>query len=107
HVDDLAAGIVNLALDQAATGAFNLAGPPMAFHDFLRDLRWARHGRLAVLLPVPRLLLRAALLAAPARVRERVNSLLGAPSTPYAEDLARAGIALRPLRLGLMRSPTP
>ncbi|MEO8113930.1 MAG: NAD(P)-dependent oxidoreductase [Phenylobacterium sp.] len=107
HVDDLAEGVVNLALDRTASGAFNLAGPPMAFHDFLRDLRWARHRGLAVLAPAPRVLLRMVLLAAPAKIRERINSLLGAPSTPYADDLASAGIALRPLRLGLMRSPTP
>jgi NADH dehydrogenase len=116
HVDDVARALVALALSPAPLPpACELASPePVRFSRFLRILARRRVRRLRVLVPVPRVLLRAgaSLLAAllgavPAPLR-RIDSLFRLPPLPSAAaHLSSLGVELRSLEDGMGRSGSP
>ncbi len=112
HRDEVVQGIFG-AIDRSLTGIFALAGPePMPFGDVLRTFARVYGARRLCILPVPlRLVLWGCDLSArlpliPTVDRERVLGLAGTQPMEAAGDLARLGICVKPLALGLALEPS-
>jgi nucleoside-diphosphate-sugar epimerase len=108
HVDDVADGLLRIAAGSEPLARKTiLAGEPIAFADFLREVAWRLHGRRPLLLPVPSaplLLVLDALvkLGIPVHgLRERVLGLVGLTVQSGDADAARLGLSLRSLATGL------
>ena len=108
HVDDVADGLLRIAAGgEASARRIVLAGEPVAFADFLRQIAWRLHGRRPLLLPLPSaplLLVLDALvkLGAPVNgLRERLLGLVGLTVQSGEADAARLGLSLRSLATGL------
>ncbi|MDR6789741.1 NADH dehydrogenase [Sphingomonas sp. BE138] len=111
HVDEVACGIL-AAADGRARGVLALAGPDrIRFDDVLRLLAQRYGGRRLPILPIP---LRAALAVCdlsarlpllPTVDRERVLGLAGTEPIDSTADLARLGVAIRPIAQRLAEEP--
>lgn len=111
HRDEVVQGIL-AAADGAFAGPMGLAGPvPVPFGSVLRTLAQSLSGRRLRILPVP---LRLALLACdltrivpllPTVDRERVLGLAGTEPLETSADLARLGVAVRPMAGRLAAEP--
>lgn len=112
HRDEVVHGIL-AAIDGGQQGVFALAGPePMPFGDVLRAFARTYYGRWLPVLPVPLRLalwicdMTARLPLVPTIDRERVLGLAGTEPIESASDLARLGIAVKPLMEGLALEPS-
>jgi nucleoside-diphosphate-sugar epimerase len=108
HVDDVADGLLRIAAGgETLPRILVLAGEPVTFGDFLREIAWRLHGRRPLLLPVPFAPLLFGLdalvkLGLPVHgLRERILGLAGVQVQSGAEDAARLGLSLRSLDAGL------
>jgi hypothetical protein len=111
HLDEVIRGIMSAA-DGHADGVLALTGPqPVPFGMVLRTLASAYGGRKLPILPVPMRLallacdVSAALPLVPTVDRERVLGLAGTQPIASAHDLARLGVAIRPIAEWLAREP--
>lgn len=111
HLDELCSGLLLLAQSRLS-GWKGLAGPiPVTFGNVLRSLARIGHGRHLVILPIP---LSLALLGChltrfipgiPTIDKERILGLVGTKPIPTRDDLAKLGLEVAPLALGISRSP--
>lgn len=110
HVEDLADALLAAALRNPMPGAvLCVAGPPIAFVDFLRAIARHRLRRRRASVPVPLSVLRAAL-SALSRVLgaafspERLDSLVRLRPMACDDDMSALAIQTRPLADGLSGS---
>jgi nucleoside-diphosphate-sugar epimerase len=108
HLDDVADALLRIAsLREPIARRIVLAGEPIAFGDFLREVALRLYGRRPILVPLPlspfRLLLDGlGKLGLPIQaMRERMLGLAGLEVQRGADDAARLGLSLRPLTAGL------
>ena len=111
HVDDLAFALMQCALREDVTASIVCIGAqtPISFTQFLKAIADTRvcKGRLWV--PVPARLVRLAARLVPTRpgaapALQRLTSLFDLPPMDTADDMAKLGVALRPLGAGMRRS---
>ena len=104
HVNDLALGMLKMAaLLDSAHGVVRLASEePVTFTAFLRTIARERLRTLRIMVPIPSIVVAAALrLIGSQSGLSRLSSLFELPLMDAKEDLRRLGLELRPLRSGM------
>ncbi|BEV13683.1 NAD-dependent epimerase/dehydratase family protein [Herbaspirillum sp. DW155] len=112
HVDDLAEALLQVAQRHDLSGrALAVAAPdPLSFTAFLKTIGTHRLGMRRLFVPVPVLLVRAAVAVLGQERSDRLGlsrllSLFGLPLMSSRDDLATLGLVLRPLQEGMRTDP--